>query len=100
MFLLLAVATALSAADVYRVAGVIIDSETGSPVANASVALSPGGESRGDMGVITGPDGRFSFDAPRGTFRLTAVVAGHSQVFGEMSPFSDRKRTRLNSSHL
>ena len=89
MFLLLAVATALSAADVYRVAGVIIDSETGSPVANASVALSPGGESRGDMGVITGPDGRFSFDAPRGIFRLSAVVAGHSQVFGEMSPFSD-----------
>jgi len=41
------------------------------------------------MGVITGPDGRFSFDAPRGIFRLSAVVAGHSQVFGEMSPFSD-----------
>ncbi|HEY1220783.1 MAG TPA: carboxypeptidase-like regulatory domain-containing protein [Bryobacteraceae bacterium] len=86
---LLAAATALSAADLYRVAGVIVDSETGSPIANASVALSTGGQAGSDMPTTTGADGRFAFDAPRGTLRLSAAVAGSSQVYGEMSPFAD-----------
>jgi hypothetical protein len=89
LILLLAAATAISAAELYRVAGVLVDSETGAPVANASVAFSPTAEPRSDMVAVTGPDGRFGFDAPRGVFRLSAVVAGSSRSFGEMSPFAD-----------
>ncbi len=88
LLLLLTVAATLSAAELYRVAGVLVDSETGSPIANASLALSPGGESRGELVTSAGSDGRFGFDAPRGKFTLSAVVAGRSEKFGLTSPFA------------
>lgn len=86
--LLLTAATALCAADLYRVAGVLVDSETGSPIADATVVLASGGNSRREMVTTTGPDGRFGFDAPQGKFTLSSVVDGQNRKFGEMSPLT------------
>jgi hypothetical protein len=76
------------AAETYRVAGVIVDSETGSAIANASLALSPYIQSQSVTVAVSGADGGFAFRAPEGRFLLTAVIAGRSQILGEMSPFS------------
>jgi hypothetical protein len=88
LVLLLAGWSAVFAGETHRVAGVIVDSETGSPIANASLALSPYTQSQSVMVTVSGADGGFSFSAPRGKFLLTAVIAGKSQILGEMSPFS------------
>ena len=40
------------------------------------------------MVTVSGPDGGFAFDAPRGKYLLTAVIAGRSQLLGEMAPFT------------
>ena len=86
--LFLAASSALPAAETYRVAGVIVDSETASPIANASISLSPYAQSRNVMAVISGADGGFAFDAPRGKYVLSAVIAGRSELLGETGPFT------------
>jgi len=87
MLPLLAAATALSAADLYRVAGVIVDSETGSPIANASLTLSPMDQPHAGMLTTSGQDGSFAFDAAPGKYNLMAVIAGVSQPFGQVNRF-------------
>jgi hypothetical protein len=85
--LLLAAATALSAAETYRVAGVIVDSRSGAPIVNASLTLSPMDQPHEGMLTTSGTDGSFAFDAARGKYNLMAVIAGVSQPFGEVNRF-------------
>lgn len=87
LVLLLAAVTALTAADLYRVAGVIVDSQTGSPMANASLTLSPMDHPHEGMIATSAGDGSFGFDAARGKYNLMAVIAGISQPFGQLSRF-------------
>jgi protocatechuate 3,4-dioxygenase beta subunit len=53
------------------VSGVVVDRESGAPVADAVVVLrEPGPEGSGKGGVTTGPDGRFSIAAEPGEYVL------------------------------
>ena len=75
-----------SAADVYRVAGTVVHSETGRPLAGASVILRPDGNAAGGGKLLTGPDGRFLFDVPQGTYHLSAGPRDSIQVYGNRRP--------------
>lgn len=74
------------AADLYRVAGTVVESETGKPLTGASVFLRLDGSSATASKLVTGPDGRFSFDVPQGTYRLTAGRRDSIQVYGNRRP--------------
>jgi hypothetical protein len=87
LILLLAAAAALSAAETYRVAGVIVDSQTGSPMANAALTLSPMDRPHEGILATSGTDGSFAFDAALGKYNLMAVIAGISQPFGQVDRF-------------
>ena len=73
------------AADLYRVAGVVMNSETSAPLARAHVALHV------ETGMViasqvTGPDGRFSLDVPRGHYHLHAGTRDVMEVYSLRAP--------------
>lgn len=77
----------------FRIAGTVISSVTGQPVASASVAIAPTvqGEDREiAKSVMTGSDGRFAFDnLPRGKYSLMATAHGYSlQYFEHHDPYA------------
>lgn len=74
------------AADLYRVAGAVVESETGKPLMGARVFLRPDGSSTAASTLVTGPDGRFSFDVPQGTYHLNAGRRDSIQVYGNRRP--------------
>jgi len=56
-------------AQTFPVAGTVVDSESGTPVRRVRLVLG----TRPPMTVVTGEDGKFTFDAPRrGNFRSMA----------------------------
>ncbi|HYL77009.1 MAG TPA: carboxypeptidase-like regulatory domain-containing protein [Bryobacteraceae bacterium] len=75
-------------ADLYRVAGVVIDSESGSPLARARVILLRSGTTITVATQVVGTDGRFSFEVPQGKFSLLAGTRDLQQTFGARTPDS------------
>jgi hypothetical protein len=75
---LLAFTSCIAAAQTFPVAGIVVDSETGSPVRRVRVVLS----TRPQMTMVTGEDGRFSFPAPKGKFSFFGERLGWRQPFG------------------
>jgi hypothetical protein len=61
-----------AAAAVYRVAGVVINSQTGAVLPGAHVTVTVSRTTRVAGTQVTGNDGRFSFDLPEGTYHLAA----------------------------
>lgn len=56
----------------HRISGTVVDESTGNPIARALVQISS------DQAVLTGADGRFSFDnLPAGEFRIMATKPGY-----------------------
>jgi hypothetical protein len=84
---ILAIAAALTAAgQSFHVAGIVVDAQGGSPVNRAHLILST---SRTDERyAVTGEDGRFSFDVPKGKYGLIAERRGSRQTFGATGPSS------------
>ena len=86
----LTAAAALScfAADTYRVAGVLVDAVSNSPLPHMRVLLTVTGKGQDAASALTGQDGRFAFDLPQGTFNLYALdtAGGASQVYGLRRP--------------
>jgi protocatechuate 3,4-dioxygenase beta subunit len=69
----------------FRVAGVILNSETASPVRKARMTLTASGKTRT---FVSGNDGQFEFDVPAGKYALTAEVRDFLERYGR-SPGSD-----------
>jgi hypothetical protein len=66
----------------YRIAGVVVDSEGGSPVPRARVVLLRTGTTQVVARQIAGTDGRFAFDVPEGKFHLEASVRDMALPYG------------------
>jgi uncharacterized GH25 family protein len=77
-FILLAVAAATVCAQTFPVAGIVVDSESGSAVRRVRVVL----ETRPPLTMVTGDDGKFEFQAPKGKFGFYGEKLGWRQVFG------------------
>ena len=81
---LLLVALSISAAaQTYRIAGVLVDGQSGKPIQRAHITLTGGRES---MAVTTEADGAFSFDVPPGNYHLNTEVHNWRQVYGLTGP--------------
>ncbi len=83
--LLLAGAVASSAADLYRVAGTVINSQTGAALQHAQVYVYASGSSKPAARLMS-DDGRFSFDLPQGSYALRAGTRTNAQVYGSRNP--------------
>jgi erythromycin esterase len=59
--------------------------QAGKPVAGAIVALVPHAASRALATTTAGPDGRFHFSAPSGSYALTATAAGLAAGYRRMA---------------
>jgi len=77
----LAVATCCGA-DLYLVAGTVTNALTRSPLPHAQVYIYKSGTARPSNPYITGPDGRFSFNLPAGSYALHAGVRGTTGNYG------------------
>ncbi len=91
----------------YRIAGTVVNSLSGQPVASASVAIAPitqGADRDISKSVTSGADGRFSFVAlSRGKYSLMATARGFSlQYFEHHDPFATAIAVGpgLDSDHL
>ncbi|HXS94340.1 MAG TPA: carboxypeptidase regulatory-like domain-containing protein [Candidatus Limnocylindrales bacterium] len=81
---LLLLTAAASAADLYPVSGTVINNETGRPFGGAHVAIRPQDRPNADPKVlVAGPDGRFAFDLPAGTYDLHAGPRSAMEVYGQ-----------------
>ena len=79
--------TALSAgAQTFPVAGVVVDGSSAMPMTRVRVTLNPYGRNAEQSAVITGGDGKFSFDVPKGKFVLMAEYREYRQPFGQRGP--------------
>ena len=93
-------------AHAFRIAGVVVNSLTGQPLAAVSVAIAPIRESDRavSQSVLTGADGRFAFnDLTRGKYSLMATARGFSlQYFDHHDPFATAIAVgpELDSEHL
>ncbi len=81
-----AAAPAVRAADLYRVAGVVVNAATGAPLPRARVILMRSGTPDVAGATIAGDDGRFSFDVPAGKFSMSAGTRDAGGVFGARNP--------------
>lgn len=83
---------AATASTGYRIAGVVVNSLTGAPIAGASVGIAPtaGASDRISKTYTTAADGRFSFPGvSRGKYSLMATARGFSlQYFEHHDEFS------------
>ena len=85
--LLLAGVVSSSAADLYRVAGTVINTQTGAALRNAEVYVFGEGSSSKPVGKLAmSDDGRFSFDLPQGSYMLRAGTRTIAQVYGSRNP--------------
>jgi len=86
-FLVLLSASAVYAQPVkYRIAGVVVNAESGSPINRSRVVLTRYGTTQALATQITGDDGRFSFEVPEGKFRLEAGTRVARQNYGIGAP--------------
>lgn len=76
------------AADLYRVAGIVINSETGASLPRARVVVLRTGTTRVVATQTIGLDGRFGFELPQGKFNLLAGTRDVQQSFGIRTPDS------------
>jgi len=87
---LLALAALLAAsshaADLYRVSGVIVNSQTGAPLARARLAVTAQGATRVLESATAGEDGRFAFDLPAGKYRLWGGTRDVFLYYGMPTP--------------
>lgn len=90
----------------YRIAGVVVNSLTGQPIAAASVAIGPTANQNGGISkaVTTGADGRFAFGGlTRGKYALMATARGFAmQSFEHHDAYSTAIAVGpdLDSEHL
>jgi Carboxypeptidase regulatory-like domain len=73
-----------------RLAGRIVDAETGEALSNARVTLTSGDGSTSVL--LTDPDGRFGLDVPAGTYRLSVARAGFARADFGARRFGDPGR--------
>jgi hypothetical protein len=81
MITLLALLT-VCAADLFPVTGTVTNAITKSPIPHAYVYIYRTGGTRPSTPYITGPDGRFSFNLPGGSYALHAGIRGTIQNYG------------------
>ena len=79
-------ACCLPAADTYRLAGTVVYASTNAPFPQAHVVISKTGSTRAVATMITGGDGRFSFDLPQGKYYLRAGTRDSHQIYGMPRP--------------
>jgi hypothetical protein len=84
--ILLAATAGMAAAGSARIAGVVVDSESGAPLAHVRVLLAPEERLNNERFVFTDAAGRFAFDIADGHYRLMTEVQGARQNFGERVP--------------
>jgi len=70
------------AAESYRVAGTIVNSETGAPLTRAQIEVTKAGSSVAVTRQVTGTDGRFSFDLPQGKYDLHGGPRDTLEMYG------------------
>ncbi len=75
-----------SAAETYRVAGVIVNASTGTPMPRARIILTDSSGGAVAATALAGPDGEFAFDLPKGNFILRAMWKDATQPFGLRKP--------------
>jgi Carboxypeptidase regulatory-like domain len=83
--ILLACAAAASA-QMFPISGTVVDARSGSAMSKVRITLTPAARPNEQRNVITGPDGKFSFDVPKGKFGIVAEYRGLRQPFGQYSP--------------
>ena len=83
--LLLVAAVSLNAADLYRVAGTVINAQTGAALPHAEVYVYAPGASKPVAKLMT-DDGRFSFDLPQGSYALRGGTRTNAQSYGSRNP--------------
>lgn len=81
--ILLAAMCSAAPAQIYRIAGILVDGQTGKPIVRGHITLTGG---RQPMAVTTEADGAFSFDVPLGKYALNTEVHNWHQVFGMTGP--------------
>ena len=75
------------AAQTYRVAGTVVDSESRKPLNRTRVTLTDGPIA--ELSAITVADGKFSFDVPQGKYTLLAAHRDWGDTYGKILPSSD-----------
>jgi hypothetical protein len=70
-------------AELYRVSGTVVDAQSGAPLPRVRVALARHEQPSAETTMVTGADGRFSFDVPGGKFTLNALYRGLREGFGQ-----------------
>ncbi|HVO99626.1 MAG TPA: carboxypeptidase-like regulatory domain-containing protein [Bryobacteraceae bacterium] len=73
-------------AQTFPVGGVVVDAGSGSPMNRVRVMLQPYGRPTEMRAIVTGPDGRFSFEVPKGRFSINSEYRGMRQPFGQSGP--------------
>jgi hypothetical protein len=86
LWALLPAALSGQGAPLYRVAGVVVNSQTGAPVAKARATVSRSGSTETLVTTVTGADGKFAFDLPEGKYVLDAGPRDLAEVFGRRGP--------------
>ncbi|HVW09491.1 MAG TPA: carboxypeptidase-like regulatory domain-containing protein [Bryobacteraceae bacterium] len=87
LFGLLAITAALCpAADLYPVAGTIINAAANTPLPHAWVRFLRQGASRDVVKAVTGTDGRFAFQLPAGSFLMLAGTRQSWESYGSRTP--------------
>ena len=74
------------AADLYRVAGTVINTQTGSAIPHAHVHVLRARTSKILSQLITGEDGRFRFDLPEGSYALQGGIRNSLETYGLRNP--------------
>jgi len=80
---LLLIAAACPAADLYRLAGTVINARTNQPVPHAQVYFHKSDAPYPRAPFISGTDGKFSFDVPEGAYVLQAGTRELIESYGE-----------------
>jgi hypothetical protein len=75
-----------AAAQTFPVAGVVVNAVSGTPMRRVRVTLTPAARPTDLRAVVTGADGRFAFDVPKGKFAILAEYRGLRQPFGKSGP--------------
>lgn len=84
--LLFAAVFSLSAADLYRLSGTVFNATTNAPFPRAHVVITKARSSRSVAIMVTGDNGRFSFDLPEGKYTLRAGTRDLHQIYGLPRP--------------
>jgi hypothetical protein len=84
--ILVLLASSAQAADLYRIAGVVVNAATGAPLPRARAALLQEGTNRILASMTTGEDGCFRFEMPAGKYKLWGGTRDLLWFFGLRAP--------------